>query len=67
LDVEVTWRSGQIIRVSGLDGNRLYEIDEPAPDARPVETAAPKPSAQGARLFDDVTECWRDTLTATQL
>ncbi len=67
MDVEVTWRSGKIIRVSGLDGNRLYEIDEPAPDARPVETAAPKRPLSRARLFEDVTECWRDTLTATQL
>ena len=60
LNVEVTWRSGKITRLSGLDGNRLYEIDEPMPGAKPVETAGSKlPAQPSPALFEDVTEWLR--------
>jgi hypothetical protein len=39
--IEVTWRSGRRTVVSGVKGNRLYEIDEPAAinDRNPKSTA----------------------------
>jgi hypothetical protein len=30
MEIEVSWRSGRRTVVSGVKGNRLYEIDEPA-------------------------------------
>jgi len=40
--IEVTWRSGRRTVVSGVQANRLYEIDEPPKPSRETKTASNK-------------------------
>ena len=58
LQIEITWPSRKVSRISEARGNRLYEIQEPAAAGKETVTApAAKPTpAPGTPLFEDVTE-----------
>lgn len=58
LEIDVTWRSGKVSRITGARANRIYEIQEPATrDANQAPLAeAPPGASSGPPLFEDVTK-----------